>query len=792
MNNSQISVVIGAQWGDEGKGKITDFFAHKADYVVRFHGGNNAGHTIMVGDKTYKLHLIPSGVLYSQATSVIGNGVVVDPKVLLEEIHKLKNTGLKVNLKVSNKCHCIMPYHIAMDEALTKQQGDLAAGSTKRGIAPVCADKAYRHGIRLGDLLEPEMLKEKLDVSYNFNKNILEKVYQDYSVRSKEKIYQEYLSYGQKLNQYISDVDLELYDAYKNNKKIMFEGAQGMSLDLDHGVYPHTTSTNMLAGHISVGTGVDYNSSKHVIGVAKAYVSRVGTSPFITELPEEEAKNLRQKGGEFGTTTGRPRRVGWLDLVQLRQTVRANGLAEIAMTKLDILAGFKEIKICTEYEINGKIYSQMPASLAKLRKARPIYKTFVGWDEINESECAEMVKNGYEQLPKNMKTYLNFIEAQTNCPINIVSLGPKREETIIRNQEENNKLVNNENHMNINYKDSGVDIDAGEEAVDLIKDKVKSTFSEHVLTDIGGFGGLFDLKEIVRHYNHPVMVQSIDGVGTKLTIAKMMNKYDTVGMDIVNHCCNDILAMGAKPLTFLDYVAHEKLDPLVMDKIVEGMSKACKDNNVSLVGGEIAEMPGIYTSNEHDVVGSVTGIVEKNKIITGKDIKPGDVVLGFASNGLHTNGYSLARKLFFEIGGYKPDSSIFELEKNVGETLLEPHINYTNPVSGILQAGISIKGIAHITGGGFTNNIPRILPNDCNVEIKKGSWPILPVFEVMQRLGKLPDVEMFRTFNMGIGMMLVIPASDAVQTKNVVQNYPEFKLYEIGKIIEMTNRVQIV
>jgi len=430
--NSQLTVIVGGQWGDEGKGKITDYFSGNADFVVRFQGGNNAGHTIIVGEETYKLHLIPSGVLNSNATSIIGNGVVVDPKVLLEEIKGLKDRGVQVNLKVSNKAHTIMPYHIAMDEAITKHQGKLAAGSTKRGIAPVCADKSFRNGIRLGDLLEPEMFKEKLEKAYAFNKAVIEKVFEMDYHKTLDEIYNEYIEYGQKLKEYIDDTDLILYEGYKSGKNILFEGAQGMSLDIDHGVYPHTTSTNVIAGHISVGTGVGYNEKAKIVGLVKAYVSRVGASPFVTELDGAEAEELREKGGEYGTTTGRPRRVGWLDLVQVKQSVRLNGLTDVALTKLDILAGFKEIKVCTSYEINGKEVKETPSSLTELRIAKPNYQTLEGWKEFTKEEIDEILEKGYDALPENIKRYIEFIEKEVDCSISIISLGPKRKETIIR------------------------------------------------------------------------------------------------------------------------------------------------------------------------------------------------------------------------------------------------------------------------------------------------------------------------------------------------------------------------
>ncbi|MEE3203767.1 MAG: phosphoribosylformylglycinamidine cyclo-ligase, partial [Candidatus Neomarinimicrobiota bacterium] len=280
-----------------------------------------------------------------------------------------------------------------------------------------------------------------------------------------------------------------------------------------------------------------------------------------------------------------------------------------------------------------------------------------------------------------------------------------------------------------NYKAGGVDIDAGNEAVARIKDEVKTTFTSNVLTGLGSFGSLYDLKPILESYNNPVMVQSIDGVGTKTIIARKLKKFDTIGMDLLSACANDILVMGARPLTFLDYIANDKLKPDIIEEILSGMVKACKETGVSLVGGETAEMPDTYLPGEHDLVGVITGVMEKDKIITGESIKPGDLVLGLPSNGLHTNGYSLARKLFFEIGGYGVNDTIPELKKSVGLTLLEPHINYTNHVFAVLDKDINVKGIAHITGGGLVENIPRILPDDCGVEIQKGSWPILPVFD---------------------------------------------------------------
>jgi phosphoribosylformylglycinamidine cyclo-ligase len=341
----------------------------------------------------------------------------------------------------------------------------------------------------------------------------------------------------------------------------------------------------------------------------------------------------------------------------------------------------------------------------------------------------------------------------------------------------------------IDYKSAGVDIDAGNDVVERIKGGVKSTFTSNVLTGIGSFGSLYDLKPLFEKYNHPVMVQSIDGVGTKTIIARKMKKFDTLGIDLLSAAANDILVMGARPLTFLDYIANDKLNPATVEKIVLGMVRACKETGVSLVGGETAEMPDTYLPGEHDLVGVITGVVEKDKIITGKNIKPDDVVLGLPSSGLHTNGYSFARKLFFEIGKHDVNDTIPELEKSVGLTLLEPHINYTNHVFSVLDNGIDIKGIAHITGGGLVENIPRILPNGCGVRLQKESWPSLPVFDLMQSIGNVDENEMARAFNLGIGMVFIVDSANVNKVKNALKDLTA--VYEIGMIIRGEKVVKI-
>ena len=343
------------------------------------------------------------------------------------------------------------------------------------------------------------------------------------------------------------------------------------------------------------------------------------------------------------------------------------------------------------------------------------------------------------------------------------------------------------NNKKTDYKSAGVDIEAGNEAVNLIKEKVKSTHTKEVLTGIGSFGSLYSIKEILSNYKNPVLVQSIDGVGTKTIIARKMKKFNTIGIDLLSACANDILVMGAKPLTFLDYIANDRLDPMIVNEIVEGMTKACKETGVSLVGGETAEMPDTYLPGEHDLVGVITGIADKDKIITGKSISPGDVLVGLPSNGLHTNGYSLARKIFFKDMNYDVNTYLKSLNNTVGAALLEPHINYTNHVFKLLNEKINIKGIAHITGGGLTENIPRILPNGCSVEIQKGTWPSLSIFDTLKDLGNVEEDEMYQAFNMGIGMVFIVDSHSVDSIKKALNNITN--VYTIGEVIEGENIV---
>ncbi|MDI6739654.1 MAG: phosphoribosylformylglycinamidine cyclo-ligase [Candidatus Edwardsbacteria bacterium] len=338
------------------------------------------------------------------------------------------------------------------------------------------------------------------------------------------------------------------------------------------------------------------------------------------------------------------------------------------------------------------------------------------------------------------------------------------------------------------YKDAGVNIDAGNESVRRIKSIVRSTFTRSVLTDIGGFGALFDGQ--LKGYKQPVLVSSCDGVGTKLKVALLAGSHGTVGQDLVNHCVNDILVQGAKPLFFMDYAAFGRLDPKILESIVTGFAKACRENGCSLVGGETAEMPGIYASGDYDLAGFIVGVVEKKKLITGKTIKPGDMVIGLGTNGLQTNGYSLARKILFDKCGYKVGTYLPELKTTVGEALLKVHPSFLKAVSPLLDKGL-VKGMAHITGGGFLDNIPRALPNNCDVEIARGSWPALPVFPLMQEQGGVPEDDMYRTFNMGIGFVLITAAADLDKTIKMLKATKP-RAHQIGRVVKGKQRVSLI
>lgn len=420
-------MIVGTQWGDEGKGKVTDFFSRDADYIVRFQGGNNAGHTIVLGDEEFKLHVVPSGIFREGKKAVIGNGVVVDPGVLLDEIEGLEERGVDTSdLILSDRANLIMPYHRTMDEVEEKLKGNLKAGTTKRGIGPCYSDKVGRFGIRVADILKPEVLKKKLETTVKVKNKIFSSLDTDYEFDVDE-LHEEYLEYGEKLSEYIDDTSVVLNDALEEGRSVLFEGAQGTHLDIDHGVYPYTTSSHTVAGGASIGTGLGPRRIKDVIGVVKAYTSRVGTGPFPAELEDETGEHIRDKGDEYGTTTGRPRRCGWLDMVMVRYSARVNSLTGLAVTKLDVLAGLDEVKVCTHYEYKGEKIEHFPAQIEDLYEYEPVYKTFKGWEERDWDELAE---KGFSSLPSEMKEYLKFIEKDTGCPVDLVSIGPKRTQTI--------------------------------------------------------------------------------------------------------------------------------------------------------------------------------------------------------------------------------------------------------------------------------------------------------------------------------------------------------------------------
>jgi len=343
----------------------------------------------------------------------------------------------------------------------------------------------------------------------------------------------------------------------------------------------------------------------------------------------------------------------------------------------------------------------------------------------------------------------------------------------------------------IDYKSAGVDIEAGNLAVAKIKNSVAETFSKNVLTNLGSFGAMYDLKDILSEYNHPVMVQSIDGVGTKTIIARMMNKFDTIGHDLVSSTVNDIIVLGAKPLTLLDYIANDKLIPERVEQIVNGIAAACKENDISLVGGETAEMPGTYLKGEHDLVGVVTGVLEKDKAVLGNNIEPNDIIVSIASSGLHTNGYSLARKLCFDVAGLSIDSHVNDLGMTIGEALLTPHLNYTKPILHLLDQNIEIKCMAHITGGGLLENIPRVLPNTCDAVISKKAIPALPIFSYLNDIGKLSETESYKTFNMGAGLVMILNEKYYSKIEASLMNFPKFQINKIGSIVQGRGNIKL-
>jgi adenylosuccinate synthase len=429
-------VVVGAQWGDEGKGKIVDILTKYADVIVRFQGGNNAGHTVVIGNEKTVFHLIPSGIFYPGKRCIIANGLVVDPKVLLEEIDNIRRKSSSWRddrILISENAHVIMPYHKDIDIARERLRGKNKIGTTGKGIGPAYEDKVARKGIRMEDLLRKDIFRKKL------KENLREKNLYLINILNKseykfEDIYEEYIEYGKRLKKFITDTSLIIDEELKKGKNIIFEGAQGSLLDIDHGTYPYVTSSNTLAGEVCLGVGIGPTKIDKVIGVAKVYTTRVGNGPFPTELKDESGSKLRENGKEFGATTGRPRRCGWLDLLVLKRAVRINGLSGLILTKLDILNGFNKIKICIGYKYGRKVYYEFPSNIEILKRCKPIYEEFDSWDD-DISNIRD-----YDSLPRNVKKLINRIREFLGIEIIMVSVGSKREETImIKNPFENMK-----------------------------------------------------------------------------------------------------------------------------------------------------------------------------------------------------------------------------------------------------------------------------------------------------------------------------------------------------------------
>lgn len=419
-------VVIGAQWGDEGKGKIVDIMAGESDVVVRSSGGNNAGHTVEVGGEQYKLHLMPSGIINPGTLCIIGNGVVVDPRVLLEEIDMLTGRGISVdNLRIDYRAHLIMPYHIAMDELAERARGAGDIGTTKSGIGPCYMDKAERSGIRMCDLLDKEIFADKVRGNLAIKNQIMEKVYGGKALDAEE-IITAYLGYADRLRRFAADTTILTYNAIKAGKKVLFEGAQGTLLDIDLGTYPYVTSSHPISGGVCVGAGIGPTLIDECVGVAKAYTTRVGKGPFPTELFDETGNLIRERGNEFGTTTGRPRRCGWLDAVILKYSVRTSGLTSIALNKIDTLSDIGTLKICVGYRKGGEVIDEFPASLEELAKCEPVYEELPGW----EGDLTGITR--YEDLPENAKAYIARLEELIGCRVASVGVGPGREQNLVR------------------------------------------------------------------------------------------------------------------------------------------------------------------------------------------------------------------------------------------------------------------------------------------------------------------------------------------------------------------------
>lgn len=420
-------VVVGAQWGDEGKGRIIDLLSKRADIVVRFQGGCNAGHTLIVNDTRLALHLIPAGIVHPHTLCIIGNGVVVDPQALLEEMERLRELQIEVSPKrllISERAHVTFTYHRLLDAAREATGSRLRLGTTQRGIGPTYVDKVERVGIRMIDLLDGERLYQKLEANFEQKAHLLSRLPDDERPNI-DKLCERYLQYGKMLAPFICDTTLVLNEALRSGKNVLFEGAQGAGLDVDFGTFPFVTSSNTISGAVCTGAGVPPKLIDAVIGVTKAYTTRVGSGPFPTELKDELGERLREIGMEYGATTGRPRRCGWLDIVQLRFAARINGFDTLVLTKLDVLDHFEEIKVCVAYEHNGRLVTEFPASSEMLSECQPIYETLEGW-----MQPTKHIRN-YEELPKNAKRFVEFVSQKLGIPIGLISVGPKCDDIIV-------------------------------------------------------------------------------------------------------------------------------------------------------------------------------------------------------------------------------------------------------------------------------------------------------------------------------------------------------------------------
>ncbi len=418
-------VIVGAQWGDEGKGKIVDYLSENADVIARYQGGNNAGHTVVINNEKFILHLIPSGILRKGKTCIIGNGVVVDPASLIEEIEKLKKRGVKVgkNLLLSKNAHLIMPYHRAIDRESERFRGKKNIGTTGRGIGPAYADKMARRGIKVADLLYPSTFREKLILNLTDINFLLEKRYRVPGFKI-EDIFREYMGYAKKLAVHIADTDIIINNMISKKRNVLFEGAQGTLLDVDHGTYPYVTSSNSIAGGVCTGLGVGPTKISKVLGIVKAYTTRVGSGPFPTEIKDALGEEIREIGGEYGATTGRPRRCGWLDLVVVRHSARINGLTGIAITKLDVLDSIKTIKICNSYKHRGKVYKEFPKEIGIIEECTPLYEEVKGWN------TSTVGITDFNKLPNAAKAYIKKIRSLLGVDVQLISTGQKRDEII--------------------------------------------------------------------------------------------------------------------------------------------------------------------------------------------------------------------------------------------------------------------------------------------------------------------------------------------------------------------------